>query len=153
MKKIKFNKLSQLRDDQAYHTAMGIYRLTNWKIIKFLNNHFSINHIFRFSLSSFIFFPLWFITGYWMQIPVLYSQTLLFTHPIYNRFRLLILRFQSIPLLLLLPLGKHKSLLCVWVCFCFIDRLCQILFYFYVLILVSLSKKFILEYSWLTVLC
>ena len=39
-------------------------------------------YIHSFSYS----FPLWFITGYWLQFPVLYSRTLLFTHPICNRF-------------------------------------------------------------------
>ena len=29
-------------------------------------------------------FPLWFITGYWILFPVLYSKTFLFIHPVYK---------------------------------------------------------------------
>ena len=32
----------------------------------------------------FHFFPLWFITRYWIQFPLLYSKTLLFIHPTYT---------------------------------------------------------------------
>ena len=36
-------------------------------------------------IHSFLYsFPLWLITGYWIQFPVLCSRTLLFIHPIYN---------------------------------------------------------------------
>ena len=34
-------------------------------------------------------FPLWFITGYWIQLPVLYSRTSLLIHYIYNSLHLL----------------------------------------------------------------
>ena len=46
----------------------------------------------------FIFFPLWFITRYWIQFPVLYSRTLLFIHSIYTSLHLLIPKSQSKPL-------------------------------------------------------
>ena len=52
-------------------------------------------HIYVYSFSY--SFPLWFITGYWIQFPVLYSRTLLFTHPIYNSLHLLITNSQSFP--------------------------------------------------------
>ena len=42
------------------------------------------------SPSLFLSFPLWFITRYWIEFPVLYSRTLLFIHPIYNSLHLLI---------------------------------------------------------------
>ena len=58
-------------------------------------------HTLPFSFS----FPLWFITGYWIQIPVLHSRTLLFTHSVYNSLLLLISSFQSNPLLPLAPLA------------------------------------------------
>ena len=51
-------------------------------------------HIYAFSYS----FPLWFLTGYWIQVPVLYSRTLLFIHPIHNSLHLLTPNSQSIPL-------------------------------------------------------
>ena len=36
-------------------------------------------------IHSFLYsFPLWFITGYWIQFRMLYSRTLLFIHSIYN---------------------------------------------------------------------
>ena len=37
----------------------------------------------------FIFFPLWFVTRYWMWLPVLYSRILLFIHSIYKSLHLL----------------------------------------------------------------
>ena len=43
------------------------------------------------------FFPLWFITGYWMQIPVLYGQTLRFTHPTQPGLHLLTPSSPSVP--------------------------------------------------------
>jgi len=43
------------------------------------------------------YFPLWFITGYWIQFPVIYSSTLLFIHSLYNNLHLLIPSFQSTP--------------------------------------------------------
>ena len=58
-------------------------------------------------------FPLWFTTGYWVQFPVLYSRTLLFIHSKCNRLHLPTPNSQSIPLPHLLPLGNHKSVLCV----------------------------------------
>ena len=42
------------------------------------------------------YFPLWFITGYWIWFPVLHSRTLLFIRPMYNSSHLLILNSQSI---------------------------------------------------------
>ena len=39
--------------------------------------------------------PLWFITGYWISFPVLYSKTLLFIHSIYKSLLLLTSTFHS----------------------------------------------------------
>jgi len=61
-----------------------------------------------------------FITGYWIKFPVLYRRTL-FTHCICNSLHLLILDSQSFSLPLPFPLGNHKSVLCLWVCFCSVD--------------------------------
>ena len=44
-------------------------------------------------------FPLWFLTGYWIQFPVLYSRTWLFIHPIYNSLHLQAPNSRSIPFL------------------------------------------------------
>jgi len=54
--------------------------------------------IFLGSLLFFFFysFLLWFITGYWIQFPVLYSRGL-FIHPIYNSLHLLIPNSQAQP--------------------------------------------------------
>ena len=49
-------------------------------------------------------FPLWLITGYWIQSPVLGTRTL-FIHPVYNRLHLLISNPYSIP-----PLTRPSSL-------------------------------------------
>ena len=63
---------------------------------------------------SFLYsFPLWFITGYWIYFPVLYSRTLLFIHPIYNSLQLLTANSHYIPPPLRLPLGNHTSVLYV----------------------------------------
>ena len=77
----------------------------------------------HFSLVRFICntfhnsFPLWFITGYQIYFPVLYRRTLLFIHSIYNSLHLLIQTPDpSFPH----PLSNHKSVLCLWVCFCFV---------------------------------
>ena len=51
-------------------------------------------YIHSFSYS----FPLWFITGYWIQFPVLYSRALLFIHALHNSLHLLTPNSQSIPL-------------------------------------------------------
>ena len=55
-------------------------------------NSFSWVHFFFFFYS----FPLWFITGYWIQFPMLYSRAL-FIHPIYNSLPLLIPNSQTQP--------------------------------------------------------
>ena len=55
-------------------------------------NSFSWVHFFFFSYS----FLLWFIMGYWIQFPVLYSRGL-FIHPIYNSLHLLIPNSQTQP--------------------------------------------------------
>jgi len=68
-------------------------------------------------------FPLWFITGYWIYFPVLYSRTLLFIHPIYNSLHLLIQTPN--------PFFPHPSattgLFCV--CFCFVQKFISVIFY------------------------
>ena len=43
-------------------------------------------------------FPLWFITVYWIQFPVLYNRTLLLIHPICNSLHVLIPNSYSFPL-------------------------------------------------------
>ena len=62
-------------------------------------------YIHSFSYS----FPLWFITGYWIQFPALYSRILLFIHSIYNSLHLLIPNSQLTPPPLPFPLRNHNS--------------------------------------------
>ena len=70
--------------------------------------------------------PLWFITGYWVQFPELYSGNLLFIHPTCNSFHLLILNSQPLPLL---RLGSHKSVF--YICeSVFVSQICSFVFYF-----------------------
>ena len=68
-------------------------------------------HCFSYS------FPLWFITGYWIQFPVLYSRILLFIHSIYNSLHLLIPDSQSFPCLPPYPSTVSLLFLCVCVVF------------------------------------
>ena len=48
-------------------------------------------------LIYFFSFPLWFITGYWIQFTVHFSRTLLFTHSVYKSLHLLFSNSQPIP--------------------------------------------------------
>ena len=63
--------------------------------------------IYIYSFSHFL--PLWFITGYWMQSPVLFSRTL-FIHSTCNSLYLLVTNFQSFPPPLSFPLWPTTSL-------------------------------------------
>ena len=79
--------------------------LEGWVLPVFLLNSIEVFLIFNIVLTSAIqqsdsvihipilfscFFPLWSITGYWIEFPVLYSRTSLFIHPICNSLHLLI---------------------------------------------------------------
>ena len=64
-----------------------------------------------------IIFHCVFITGFWIQFPMLYSRPLLFIHPICTGLHLLIQNSHSIHSPALFPLGNHKSILWLWVCF------------------------------------
>ena len=55
-------------------------------------------------------FPLWFITVYWIELPVLYIRTLLFIYSKGNNLHLPTPNSQSIPLFPY-PLGNHRSIL------------------------------------------
>ena len=83
----------------------------------------SYTHIPSFSYS----FPLWFIIGYWIEFPVLYSRTLLFIHPIHTSLHLLIPNSHSIPSPPTSPLAT-TSLFFMSVCFCFVYRITCIIF-------------------------
>ena len=76
---------------------------------------FSYIHIYIYSFSY--SFPLWFITGYWIWFPVLYSRTLSLSHPLCNSLHLLIPNSQSIP-----PRRQQVCSLCLCICFCFVDK-------------------------------
>ena len=73
-------------------------------LISTVQKNDSAIHIYIYSFSY--SFPLWFITGYWIQFPVVYSRNLLFIHPIYenNSLHLLTSNFQFFPPSLLSPL-------------------------------------------------
>ena len=58
----------------------------SWTRLKWLSTHVHVTYITHpFSYC----FPLWFIVGYWIRFPVLYSRTLLFIHSRYNSLHLL----------------------------------------------------------------
>ena len=71
----------------------------------------SVTHLYRHSFSY--SFPLGFITGYWISVPLLFSRTWLFIHPVYSSWHLLIPHSHSIPPPLFVPLANHTSLLYV----------------------------------------
>ena len=71
------------------------------------------HHTHTYIYSFLNLFPLWFITGCWIQFPVLYRRTLLVTHPVCNSLHLLTPNSHSIPPPPLLPLDNHKSVLYV----------------------------------------
>ena len=104
---------------RVYHTILFCVCLNFFHSI----DRSSFKCFVHFSLVRFICntfhnsFPLWFITGYQIYFPVLYRRTLLFIHSIYNSLHLLIQTPDpSFPH----PLSNHKSVLCLWVCFCFV---------------------------------
>ena len=82
-------------------------------------------HICRFFLYS---FPLWFITGCWIWLSVVYSGTLLFIHSTYKSLHLLTPTSRSIPPPPPCPWDLPVCSLCPWVYFCFTDRLICVIF-------------------------
>lgn len=98
-------------------------RLRDWTVIAGLRccvsfyctaEWFSYAYIYTHSFSY--SFPLWFISGYWIQFPVLYSRTL-FIHPVCKS-----LRGPSIPP----PLSARLAVvtrLFLRLCVCFVDSL------------------------------
>ena len=58
----------------------------------------------------------------------IYSRTLFSIHSMFNSLNLLISNSQSILSLLPLKRGNHKSVLCLWVCFCFVDKFICVIF-------------------------
>ena len=98
----------------------------------------SVRHKYTFLYS----FPLLFITGYWIEFPVLYSRTLLLIHSIYNSLHLLIPKSQYSPLQPSFPLSTTSLfVLCLWVCFCFIDKfICVVSFRWHILLMTVLTS-------------
>ena len=74
--------------------------------------------IFIFSYS----FPLWFVKGYWIYFPVLYSRPLLFFCSVYNSLHLPMPSFQSI------PTPPCQQVWYLWVCFSFVDKFIYAMF-------------------------
>ena len=119
---------SQFRNRTQVSCVVGRF-FTVWAIIYVyyicIHTHTHI-HTHTFFL---VLFSIMFISGHWVQFPVLYSRTLLFIHSIYNNLHLLSPNFQSIPLLSTLLLDNHKSVsLCLWVCLCFVDMFIYVRF-------------------------
>ena len=72
-------------------------------------------YIYTHTHILFLYFPLWFISGYWIQFYVLYSRTVLFFRPLHKSLRLL--PHPPIPSLpQALPLSSHQCALCPWLC-------------------------------------
>ena len=75
---------------------------------------------YKIYMLFFILFSIMLITGYWIQYPVLYVRAL-FIHSKCNRLYLPTPVSQPIHLPHLLPLPKVFSL-CIWDCFCLVNR-------------------------------
>ena len=98
-------------DLQGFHRFLFLnkaYYFFNWSIVdlqcctaRWLSYTYIYTFFFLYS------FPLWFISGDWIQFPVLYSRTLLFIHSECNSLHLPNVNSLSIPLPP--PLGNHKS--------------------------------------------
>ena len=74
-------------------------------------------------------FPLWLITGYWIQFPGLYSRTLLFIYFIYSSLYLLTQTPNSThPPTTTSPFGNHTFAFYVWVCFSFVEKFICVIF-------------------------
>ena len=65
-------------------TGSNLYCIAKWLSYTYID-------ILKYS------FPLWFITGYWIEFLVLYSRTLLFIHPLYTSLHLLNQSSQCFP--------------------------------------------------------
>lgn len=98
------------------------------KSVVYIAKWFSYIFNYIFIYIPFYIFSFMFITGYWIQFPLLYAGTLLFIHPMYASLHQLVLSSQSF-----LPhppfLGKHKSVLCVCESlFCFAGMFIWVIF-------------------------
>ena len=78
-----FKQHLSLEKEMATHSSILAWRATVHRVSKSQTR--LIDFTFTFSYS----FALWFITGYWIQFPVLHSRTLLFILPICNSLYLL----------------------------------------------------------------
>ena len=90
--------------------SMGFSRQKYWSGVPLPSSLYTHMCIYIFFSCS---FPLWFITRYRIQLPMLYSRTLLSIHPMDNSLHLLITSSQSFSHPNPLPLGNHKSVLYV----------------------------------------
>ena len=86
-----FKQHLSLEKEMATHSSILAWRATVHRVSKSQTR--LIDFTFTFSYS----FALWFITGYWIQFPVLHSRTLLFILLICNSLPPLIPNSQFIP--------------------------------------------------------
>ena len=83
---------------------------------------------FSYTFFFYILLHLWFIIGYWIHIPLLYSRAVLFIHSVYNGLHLLTPTSLSVPKPS--PLWQPQvCFLCLWVCFHFVDRFICVIFW------------------------
>ena len=82
----------------------------------------------QWEVLFFYSFPSWFLTGYWVEFPVLYSGTLLCIQPVCNSLHPLTSNSQPFPPHTLSPWQPQVRSLCPWVRFSFVDRFICVLF-------------------------
>ena len=117
--RILYQEKKRERERDLVTFAVMKYAITSWS--RFLNWSIldlqcCVNSGKQQSNSVIYSSMLWFITGYWLYFPVLYSRTLLFIHSMYNSLCLLTPNSHSIPPPPPTPppaVGNHKSVLFV----------------------------------------
>jgi len=109
-----------------------IFFFSNWSLVDLqcCASFWNTAKLFIYIYVIYIYyFPLWFMIGSWIWSPVVYNGALFFTHSVYNKLHLLVSKSQSIVPPTSPPLSQPLVCsLCLWVCFCFIEKLIRIIF-------------------------
>ena len=84
----------------SFHIAITLKKFFYSSVVALqccVNFHCTAKWLSYTYIFFFIYFPFWFVIGYWLELLVLYSRTLLFIHPRYSSLHLLIPSSQPFP--------------------------------------------------------